>query len=124
MGQQIWNMDSVTGDHYTIGLYHGEESGNVVLYMNNEVFLIDFNILEDKNYHFFVGHEFMCLSILRKNEEYFYNLQVDKDTPTPLNTAIRKSEAADEKLLLTGMIAASILLLALFIYNCYVRYIF
>ncbi len=122
MGQQVWEMDSITGEHYTLGLYHGEDTGHVMIYMNNEIFLIDFNILESKIYQFFIGHEFMKLSITKKEQNFEYHLQVDTDSDTPLNSSIRKNEERDEYLLLAGLIVVSSILLVVFIYNYYGRY--
>ncbi len=122
MGQQIWNMDSVTGEHYTLGLYHGEESGNVVIYLNNEIFLIDYKILEQKSYNFFIGNEFMKLTIKKMKEDFEYLLEVDTETPTPLNSAMKKQEDEEQNFQLFGLIFICILLLALFIYNYYAKY--
>ncbi len=122
MAQQIWEMDSLSGEHYTLGLYHGEETGHLVVYLNNEIFLIDFNILEEKNYNFFIGNEFMKLTICPHNNSYKYLLNVDTETPTPLNAALKKSKNQDENLLLTGLILTSILLIIFFIFNYIYRY--
>ncbi|MCC6816243.1 MAG: hypothetical protein IT267_07525 [Saprospiraceae bacterium] len=115
-------MNSITGDHYTLGLYHGEESGNLVIYLNNDIFIIDFKVMEDKEYSFFIGNELMKLEIKRNQNEFNYELKVDQETDTPLNSAFKKRENEDEKLLLTGLIVVSILLLVLFIFNYYARY--
>ena len=34
MGQQVWTFNDITGTNYTIGLYHGEDSGHVIIYQN------------------------------------------------------------------------------------------
>ncbi|MEO6189201.1 MAG: hypothetical protein ABIO44_01440 [Saprospiraceae bacterium] len=115
-------MNSITGDHYTLGLYHGEDSGNFMLYMNNDIFLIDYNILEDKVYQFYIGNEFMKLSIVKKESSFIYTLDVDTESPTPLNLAMQRNERSDQNFLLFGLIIISILLLLLFIYNYFVRY--
>ena len=122
MGQQVWTMNSISGDHYTLGLYHGEDSGNFMLYMNNDIFLIDYNILDDKVYQFYIGNEFMKLSIAKKESSFIYTLDVDTESPTPLNLAMQKNERSDQNFLLFGLIFISILLFLLFIYNYFVRY--
>ena len=65
MGQQIWNIMDITGEEYVLGIYHGEDSGHVVVYLNNNIIIIDFKILMSKTYHFFIGHEFMQLKIVK-----------------------------------------------------------
>lgn len=124
MGQQVWEMDSVTGTHYTLGLFHGDDTGNLMVYLNNDIFLIDFKILDTKSYNFFIGEEFMRLSILKAASGFEYLLEVDKESPTPLNNAIKKSENEEQNLLLLGLILMSIILAAIFIYNYYARYKF
>lgn len=122
MGQQVWIMDSITGEHYTLGLYHGEDSGNVLIYLNNEIFLIDYKIFEYKTYNFFIGNEFMKLTIQKIKEDFEYLLEVDKETPTPLNSAIKKQEKEEQNFQLFGLIFICLVLVALFIYNYYARY--
>ena len=122
MGQQVWEMDSITGEHYTLGLYHGEESGHLMLYMNENIFLIDYNILENKIYQFYIGNEFMKLNIRKVNLIFEYSLEVDTESPTPLNQVYKKNKINDEKILLFGLIFISIILVGLFIYNYYFRY--
>ena len=111
MGQQVWNMDSVTGDHYTVGLYHGEDRQRGIVYEQWSIFWLISTFLRTRNIILCRPWIHVSEYNAKKNEEYFYDLQVDRDTPTPLNTAIRKSESVDENFT-TGMIVASILLLA------------
>lgn len=57
--------------------------------------IIDFTILEDKNYTFFYERELLRLQIKKKGEEYEYTLDVDKKANTELNMEIIK-ERKDE----------------------------
>ncbi|NOT36775.1 MAG: hypothetical protein HOP11_05310 [Saprospiraceae bacterium] len=122
MGQQVWDMDDISGEHFTLGLYHGEETGSLMLYLNNDIFLIDFKILDNKTYNFFLGNEFMKLSINKISSGYEYRLEVDKETPTPLNEAVKKAEDEERNILLVVLIVLSVILAILFIYNYYARY--
>ncbi|MEP7197007.1 MAG: hypothetical protein ABI851_10840 [Saprospiraceae bacterium] len=122
MGQQVWNMQSISGDHYCLGLYHNEDSGNLMLYLNSNIFLIDFFILDDKTFQFYIGNEFMKLNIIKSNEIYIYELKVDLESPTPLNIAMSKNEENEQKSILFGLIVFCIVLLLVFIYNFNFRY--
>jgi len=117
MGQQTWNILDITGEEYTLGIYHGEESGHVVVYLNNNIMIIDFKILMSKSYHFFIGHEFMHLKIIKNMEEYTYSLEVDTDADTPYNIQLKAREQVDQRNMMIGLFIAIILLSALFFFR-------
>ena len=113
MGQQIWNIMDITGEEYVLGIYHGEDSGHVVVYLNNNIIIIDFKILMSKTYHFFIGHEFMQLKIVKNKEEYTYSLEVDTEAKTPYNLQAR--EEIDQRNMMIGLFII-IVLLTIFLY--------
>ena len=55
MSQASWQYYDPIKGFQTIGLYHGDESGHVVIYVNNKVLLIDFLVLHDHRYSFYVN---------------------------------------------------------------------
>ncbi len=69
-----------------MGIYHGEESCNVLIYCNATILDVDFDVLETKEYSFFLGAELVRLEI-EKNDEgnFLYGLYLDKKADTPLN---------------------------------------
>lgn len=71
LAQQVWNMTDISGEEYSLGLYHGEETGHLMVYLNESILIIDFKILNDKTYHFYIGHELMELKISKKNTNMF-----------------------------------------------------
>ncbi|MBK9270756.1 MAG: hypothetical protein IPM48_04095 [Saprospiraceae bacterium] len=106
-------MTDITGEEYTLGLYHGEESGNIMVYLNQSIMIIDFKIFEDKSYHFYIGHELLHLQIKKQDKEFLYSLLVDTESDTPYNLARKKSERDDQKNIKIGL-AISILILIVF----------
>lgn len=115
MAQQVWNMTDISGEEYTLGLYHGEESGNLMVYLNNSIMIIDFKILGDKSYHFYLGNEFMHLKIQKHNTDFIYTLEVDKESDTPYNVALRKQQKTEQIQMIIGLGVVIILLLFFFI---------
>ncbi len=117
MAQQIWHMKDVTGAEYTLGLYHGEESGNLMVYLNNAIMIIDFKIKQNKDYHFYIGKEFMLLRIKKISEHYEYSLTVDTESDTPYNLSIRKQAREEQYLMIIGMGVVIILLTLFFLFR-------
>lgn len=117
MAQQVWYMKDITGDEYTLGLYHGEESGNLMVYLNNAIMIIDFKINGNKDYHFYIGHEFMHLRIVKKSDQYEYQLSVDTESDTPYNLSLRKGAREEQSMMMVGMGIIIVLLLLFFIYR-------
>lgn len=79
--QKQWSFYDPFGRLYVIGFYHGQESGNFVLYINNNISIIDFNIKDDKAYSFIIGNRLLQLSIKKDTSGYDYNLK--DTTPDP-----------------------------------------
>ena len=117
MAQQVWHMKDISGVEYTLGLYHGEESGNLMVYLNNAIMIIDFKIRQSKDYHFYIGREFMHLRIQKISEQYEYSLTVDTETDTPYNLSIRKQAREEQNLMMMGMGIVIILLILFFLYR-------
>ncbi len=95
MAQQFWTFHDQSGTEHTFGIFHGEDSGHFVAYLDDRVMIIDFGILDDKTYNFFFERELLKLDIQKKEQEFIYTLNVDKETNTELNVEI-KTERKDE----------------------------
>lgn len=63
MAQQVWNFKDQFGVDHSFGIYHGEESGHFISYLDNQIMHIDFMILAEKQYSFYINHELMRFSI-------------------------------------------------------------
>ena len=91
MAQHSWIYADNKGSQYDIGLYHGKESGHVLIHCNTNIMVIDFNILEDKTYSFYLGEEFLELIITKiPVNQYTYELKINKEVHTPHNLAQEK----------------------------------
>ncbi len=74
MCEKRWTyFDPHLGQQF-IGLYHSHVSGHVMMYHNQNVFLIDFGILADKEYSFFINDQMYRMQIKKKNEAFDYSL--------------------------------------------------
>jgi hypothetical protein len=72
MAQQFWHFNDQAGFQHTFGIYHGEESGHFVAYLDDRVMLVDFEIYNDKSYHFYFERELLEFKINRMVICIFY----------------------------------------------------
>lgn len=82
-----WVLVGGDGKQHHVGLYHGNESGHLVIYCNDEIVTIDFNVLNDKTYNFFIGDELCSLEVEKKDVGFAYGFKIDEKAPTELNKA-------------------------------------
>jgi len=52
-----WTYLADAGKKHHVGLMHGAKSGHLLVYCDSKILLIDFNVLEDKTYTFFIDVE-------------------------------------------------------------------
>ena len=85
-----------------MGIYHGPTSGNLMIYCNSRVVLIDFLVKKAKTYSFFINDEF-CEIIMREEDDktFTYSFKVNKKVDTPLN---KLREAREQKYLFYSLI--------------------
>ena len=79
--QKQWSFYDAFGRLYIIGFFHSPDTGNFVLYVNNNISIIDFNITENKDYSFIIGSRLLKLSIEKASRGYEYQLK--DNTPHP-----------------------------------------
>ncbi len=95
MGQLRWTYLDDGGTHYNVGLFHGERSGHVMLYVNSSIVLIDFSILDTKKYSLYIGEELCDVILEKKNGNFAYGLIPDLKADTDLNRQRRKRRLSD-----------------------------
>lgn len=104
MAQHNWAYTSGSGKQYVVGLYHGAESGHLMVYCNLSVIYIDFSVLHDWTYSFFIEDDLLELKIARQGEQFHYHFDVNRQVDTPLNRARKLREREDfRKLVLMGI---------------------
>jgi hypothetical protein len=77
---------------YHVGLFHGKQTGHVLVHCNARIMLIDFGVLDSKTYTFFINDELFELKLDRRGDRFFYTLEIDNKADTPKNRARKKVE--------------------------------
>lgn len=103
------------GKKHHVGLMHGAESGHLLVYCDANIILIDFMVLEDKTYTFFIDEQLCEISIEKKNGQFFYGFEINKKADTPRNRLRKKIESRHLKQSLL-FLAGIITLIATFTY--------
>ena len=86
MNQYQWTFLDHAARRHTLGIAHGERSGNLVVHCNAQIVKVDFRVLEPRTYSFFVEDELCHLAIEGTREEGFqYNFHIDTEVDTALN---------------------------------------
>ncbi|MEL6656343.1 MAG: hypothetical protein AAFY48_18130 [Bacteroidota bacterium] len=106
MAQQQWTVPGYGGRKYRVGMYHGEDSGHLMVHCNNRIMLIDFGVKDSKNYSFFLDQELFELYLMRDNGSFSYDLRHNEDVDTPHN--LRREQ--DRKTSRWRLIAAGVVL--------------
>ena len=70
MSQSVWTYYDPSHGKQTVGVYHGDDSGHLVVYCNNRVIMIDFKVKQSKSYSFYINKSLIELK-LEKNAGTF-----------------------------------------------------
>lgn len=103
------------GKKHHVGLMHGAESGHLLVYCDSNIILIDFKVLEDKTYTFFIDEQLCEISIEKMNGQFYYGFEINKKADTPRNRMRKKIEKRHLKQSLL-FLAGVILLISSFTY--------
>lgn len=69
-----------------MGIYHGPTSGNLMIYCNAKILLVDFLVKKPKTYSFFINEEFCEVKLHKEEDDKFtYEFRINKRVDTPLN---------------------------------------
>ena len=85
MSQMTWTYVDDYGTSHKVGLFHGDQSGHLLIYCNTRILVIDFNVLQNKKYSFFINDELFDIHIERKDDIFSYGLEIDHKADTPRN---------------------------------------
>ncbi|MGK0365292.1 MAG: hypothetical protein ACI85O_002358 [Saprospiraceae bacterium] len=91
MGQYTWKYVA-TQQPQTVTLYHGDNTGHVLITLNNKILIIDFKVRETKSYSFFIDEELCEINITRSNDKSTYTFEINKTVQTPLNVKRKERE--------------------------------
>lgn len=108
MSQMTWTYVDDYGTSHKVGLFHGDHSGHLLIYCNTRILVIDFNVLQNKKYSFFINDELFDIHIERTDDHFSYGIEIDRKADTPRNHRRRKRERAN----LVQLAAISVTLIA------------
>lgn len=74
MAQLNWTYYSLRGIPYSIDMYHGDESGHLILFVNSEIIHVDFNLTHDHSYSFYIENQLLEFNIEGQGSAYDYSL--------------------------------------------------
>ena len=57
MSQFTWTYIGDNGALHRVGLFHGDETGHLMIYCNTRIVVIDFGVTTSKNYSFFINDD-------------------------------------------------------------------
>lgn len=111
MSQANWAYCNKRGQLYKVGVYHGEDSGNVLIYCNNQILTIDFEVNQPKSYTFFLDQDICEVSIQASTQGYDYDFRVNDEKAS--DPPHQKTKAAEEQSYLLYASLAGLLLFSL-----------
>jgi hypothetical protein len=92
MNQFNWTYLGENGKNHNIGMYHGAQSGHLLVYCNNKIILIDFSVLKSATYSFLIEEQLCELEIEQRDGQFYYGFHLNKTADTPLNRIRKKKE--------------------------------
>jgi hypothetical protein len=110
VAQRTWLYKTPKGTVFEIGLYHGDKSGHLLLYVGNEIVKIEFSVKDTQEYNFMIDDElFKVLVIQGKEFDYkLYNESQDQEIPL-----IGKVGRNKQYVLMMSLVIAVLILVAL-----------
>jgi len=100
-----WTYVDINGAAHNVGVMHGPESGNLLIYCDSNIIHIRFKIFDTTSLSFFIEEELCVLSIEKQEDNFLYGFTIDRKADTPLN---RRRKLIDKKHLKQTMMVASV----------------
>lgn len=82
MSQWRWTFYDPHEGTQTLGLYHGEKSGHVLIYLNEQVVIIDFMVHHSKSYSIVVNDLLVKLNLNESEGMFSYGFEGKSTVPT------------------------------------------
>lgn len=111
LAQFQWRVLGNRGTYFHIGVYHGVDSGHLVVYCNSKVLLVDFGVKEPRQYPFFLDEELYELHIVQNGRAYGYQLVHNGEIDSPINRKKQADRKYDRWLKRAGLAAFALLVL-------------
>lgn len=109
MNHYTWIYAAGGGRNYHVGLFHSSKSGHVLIYIGAKIVVVDFRVLDTKEYTFFIEDELCHINLDRRGDEMFYSFNIDRKADTPRNrarNAMERKFARQMLMTLGGLVVA------------------
>lgn len=114
MAQQGWNITGARGQTFKLGLFHGQDTGHVVVHCNERVVAVDFGVKEAKTYSVFLDQELCEISIEPQPDQGFaYDCRINTEVKTELNERRRRGRAEQRQLEVVQLVCGGLVCLVL-----------
>ncbi len=91
MSQSLWTYYDPSFGPQTVGVYHGDDSGNLVVYCNNKVVIVDFKVKNSKSYSFYINKCLIKLNLKKQNEEKSFDHDFHRSMKSDEIRTLKKS---------------------------------
>jgi hypothetical protein len=116
MSQMTWTYIADDGTRHKVGLFHGDNTGHLLIYCNATIMVIDFAVRSTRNYSFFINDELCDIAVEEKEGKFYYGFKIDQITDTPRNRVRRNLFRAEVKRsLILGAIFILLILLVVYL---------
>ena len=112
MNKWHWTYMDTRGQSTQFAMFHNTVNGNLLVSCGTEVILAEFDVMDSKSFSFFFDEELLRIDIIKKGNQYTYNLQSDKEVNTPLNQRRAEEKKERRKTNYLGLIMGFIFIVA------------
>ena len=116
MPQLNWTYYSPAGSRYLIEMYHGDDSGHLILFVNGEIVKIIFSQLEDTTHSFIIDQQMIEFKMTKKNVEEF-EYKVTPQTRESMGLETKKEPTFSKHFWIPLIFLLVILNLAFYLYK-------
>lgn len=122
MNQFHWTYWDQIGRQHVVGILHGIKTGHLLIHLNSNILIIDFNVFQPKKYSFLINEEICELQIKEAASGFKYDFGVNEAQAAERKALARKKEQKFMyqkigAIVLTSLILFSITMLFYFIRN-------
>lgn len=115
MGQIFWRYTNDKSVLYDISVYHGDQSGHVLIYCGYKIITIDFAVKRDKDYSFLIDDELFSLKIIYEGKKPTYRL-FNQDTMKVIDVfTLNDGRTKSRKYVMYGLLMGFLILVVLMI---------
>lgn len=90
MNKQEWIHIDPKQRQHKVGVMHDPKTGNLLVYFDKNVVLVDYKVFQTKKVKFFIDDELCELSVIRRKRGFEYQFNFDTKTKTPKNILRKK----------------------------------